>query len=59
MTYEITIEAGGSYNTSTKHFASMTEAISLAKAFAADWYRGARYAIYCIETEQFAEGAAN
>lgn len=58
-TYEISIEAGSTYHTTTKKFATMAEAIAWAKNFASDWYRGARYAIFCIEDERFADGAAN
>lgn len=59
MTYEISIEAGTITFATTKHFASIKEAIAWAKHFAADWYQGAEYFIFCRDSECFFNGRVN
>lgn len=58
-TYEITIETASSSNSSTHKFESMASAILWAKEFAADWFLGATYSIFCVEDQTFSQGDAN
>jgi hypothetical protein len=58
-TFEITLESGSNTFSTSKPFATMTEAVDWAREFAADWWKAAEYRIFCIEDEEFVVGDAN
>jgi hypothetical protein len=43
----------------TGKFASLTEAVAYAKAFAEDWWQDACYSVYCRQTGEFHQGRAD